>query len=48
MNENKDKKVTIISKAGSVEEIAEYWDSHSLDDHWEQTTEANFEVRAQH
>ena len=46
MNENKDNKLTGISKAASVEEIAEFWDSHSLDDYWEQTKEADFEVRA--
>ena len=34
MNENKDDKLTGISKAGSVEEIAEFWNSHSLDDYW--------------
>ena len=34
MSENKDDKLTGISKAGSVEEIAEFWDSHSLDDYW--------------
>ncbi len=46
MNESKDKKLTGISKAGSVEEIAEFWDSHSLADHWDQTREVEFEVRA--
>jgi hypothetical protein len=28
MSENKDKKLTGISKAGTVEEIAEFWESH--------------------
>jgi len=37
MNKNKDDKLTGIPKAGSVEEIAEFWDSHSLDDYWDQT-----------
>ena len=48
MNENKDKKLTGISKAGTVEEIGEFWDSHSLDDYWDQTKEVEFEVRAKH
>ena len=46
MNKNKDKKLTGISKANTVEEIAEFWDSHSLADYWDQTGEAEFEVRA--
>ena len=46
MNENKDKKLTGISKAGTVEEIGEFWDSHSLDDYRDQTREVEFEVRA--
>ena len=46
MSENKDDKLTGISKASSVEEIAEFWDSHSLDDYWDQTREVEFEVRA--
>jgi len=48
MNESKDKKITSISKAGTVEEIAEFWDSHSLADYWDQTKEVEFEVRAIH
>jgi hypothetical protein len=37
---------TTISKAQSLNEVAEYWDEHSLADHWDQTQEAQFEVRA--
>jgi len=48
MNENKDKKVTGLSKVGTVEEIADFWDSHSLADYWDQTREVVFEVRAKH
>jgi hypothetical protein len=48
MNESKDNKLTGISKAGTVEEIAEFWDSHSLADYWDQTKEVEFEVRAKH
>lgn len=47
MNENSETQKSSISKAGTAEEIAEYWDSHSLADHWEQTHEVEFEVRAQ-
>lgn len=35
-----------VSKADSYKEIGEYWDSHSLDDHWDETSEAEFEVSA--
>jgi len=44
MSENKNK--TGISKAGSYEEIGDFWDTHSLADYWDQTQEAEFEVRA--
>jgi len=40
------KKHSSISKTGSFEELGEFWDSHSLDDHWDQTKEATFELRA--
>ena len=33
-----------ISRAGSIKEIAEFWDSHDLADYWEKTKEASFEV----
>ncbi len=46
MSENKDNQRTSISNAGSLEEIADYWDTHSLADHWEKTHEVDFEVRA--
>ncbi len=36
-----------ISHATSVEEVAEYWDSHSLADHWDETEEVDIEVRAE-
>ena len=38
MKENKDEQVTSISKAQTLEEIADYWDTHSLADHWEENT----------
>ena len=33
-----------IPEMGSYEEIAEFWDTHSLSDYWEQTEVAEFEV----
>lgn len=33
-----------ISNASSPAEIGEYWDSHDLADHWEQTHEVDVEV----
>jgi hypothetical protein len=38
---------TSISKSSSLAEIAEFWDTHSLDDYWDETHEVEFEVRAQ-
>ncbi|MBI1926970.1 hypothetical protein HYR99_22345 [Candidatus Poribacteria bacterium] len=46
MKESKDAQVTSISKAQTLEEIADFWDTHSLADYWEQTHEVEFEVRA--
>lgn len=46
MNENKDVDRTPISHAKTLEEIAEFWDSHSLADYWDETHEVEFEVRA--
>ena len=46
MSENNDSQQSSISKGRSLEEIADYWDGHSLADHWEQTHEVEFEVRA--
>ena len=47
MSESKNQKVTNISKAGTLEEIGDFWDEHSLADFWDQTHEVEFEVRAQ-
>lgn len=43
MSENK---TTDISKARNIEEIADFWDTHSLAEHWDATEEVEFEVRA--
>lgn len=45
MNEINQKK-TSISKANTLEDIADFWDTHSLDDYWDQTHEVEFKVRA--
>jgi len=46
MKENEEINKTSISKSTSIEEIAEFWDKHSLDVFWDETKEADFEVRA--
>lgn len=48
MSENSNEQRGSISNARSPEEIGEYWDNHSLADHWDQTHEVEFEVRAPH
>lgn len=47
MNGNDDAQLTSVSKARTLDEIADFWDTHSLADYWEQTEEVEFEVRAQ-
>lgn len=46
MKKEDNPKHTTISKAQNLDEIAEYWDKHSLANHWDRTHEAQFEVRA--
>jgi hypothetical protein len=41
-----DSQETSISKARTLEGVAEYRDTHSLADHWDETCEVEFEVRA--
>ena len=38
---------TSISGASSYVEIGEYWDTHDLNDYWEQTKPVEFEVDVQ-
>jgi hypothetical protein len=45
MDENSERR-TSISNARSIEEIAEYWDNHSLADVWDQTYDVDFEIKA--
>ena len=47
MKASKDEQVTSISKARTLEEIADFWDTHSLADHWDETHEVAFEMRMQ-
>ncbi len=42
----KKERITSISKAKSIEEIGGFWDTHSLADHWSDTREVSFTVRA--
>ncbi|MBC8076992.1 MAG: hypothetical protein H7Y32_13025 [Chloroflexales bacterium] len=46
MSENDAAQPTPISQARTPQEIGDYWDTHSLEDHWGQTSEANIDVRA--
>ena len=46
MNEHDNVQSTSISNAQTIAEVAEYWDTHSLADHWDETHEVNFVVRA--
>ena len=47
MKENSDSQKSGISNVETSEEIGEFWDSHSLSDHWDKTHAVEFEVRAQ-
>jgi hypothetical protein len=46
MNDKYHAQLTPISRAMTPEEIGEFWDSHSLADHWDETHEVEFELRA--
>ncbi|MCB8942780.1 MAG: hypothetical protein H6658_03275 [Ardenticatenaceae bacterium] len=45
MDENKAKDL-LPEEFASIEEAAEFWDSHSLADYWDETKEVQIEVRA--
>ncbi len=45
MEKNKNGQVTSLSKAQTLEEIADFWDTHSLAAHWDETYEVDFELR---
>ena len=42
---DKNQPTTDISKASTLEEIADFWDNHMFDEYWEQSKEAVFETR---
>ena len=46
MNESNREGRSSISGASIVEEIGEFWDSHSLADHPEETAEVSIDLRA--
>jgi len=46
VNENRDGLLTSVSRVQTLEELGDFWDSHSLGDHWDETHEVEFEVRA--
>ena len=47
MSKNKKKTIDPIpDEFTSVEEAAEFWDTHSLADYWDQTQEVEIEVQA--
>jgi uncharacterized protein YfaS (alpha-2-macroglobulin family) len=46
MSEDDNTQLTSISKARTLKEIAEFWDTHSTADYWDQTYEVEFEIRA--
>ena len=47
MKKKKDTEInkSSISQATTYEEIGEFWDNHSLADHWEQTQEIEFDIK---
>ncbi|MFH0948535.1 MAG: hypothetical protein V1833_06030 [Elusimicrobiota bacterium] len=47
MNKSKNTQLSGISKASTIEEIAGFWDTHSLANYWNHTSEVEFEVRAE-
>lgn len=46
MNANNKSRRSSISNADSYEDIGKFWDTHSLDDHWDETHEVEFQVSA--
>jgi hypothetical protein len=46
MQENKKTKDQIPENFINLEEAADFWDTHSLADYWEQTQEVEIEVKA--
>ncbi len=40
-------RISVSAHQVSQEELAEFWDTHSLADYWEQTEHAEFEIAVQ-
>ncbi|HEY7543666.1 MAG TPA: CopG family antitoxin [Blastocatellia bacterium] len=47
MARNKKERDAIPDHFASIEEAAEFWDSHDLSDYWDSTREAQFDVDIQ-
>jgi CopG antitoxin of type II toxin-antitoxin system len=47
MRKNSQKRDPIPKHFKSIEEAAEFWDSHDLTDYWDMTSEAHFDVDIQ-
>ena len=45
MNASDQASRTSISAAETIEEIGDFWDTHSLADYWDQTEEVQIDVR---
>ncbi len=45
---NKNVRDPIPERFATIEEAAEFWDTHDLSDYWDLTEEVNFEVDLQH
>lgn len=45
-DKNKKQTKTSISQAQSIEEIGDFWDTHSVADYWDEMAEVDFEVTA--
>ena len=47
MNEKDKQRDPIPQDFGSIEAAAEFWETHSLDDYWDQTHEVHFDMDLQ-
>lgn len=46
MSENNAQQKSSISQAETYEAIGAYWDTHSLDEHWDKTHDVEFTINA--
>ena len=47
MSESKETRRASLSKARTLDEIADFWDTHSLADYWDRTQDVQFDVTAE-